>query len=170
VSGWDRWWKPDGGAARDLRDAMAGLPAVPPLAKYLAVVVQDLDSMGLFLSGKARSAAGQPISISQNEHRRVSLELLDVAAAQRAALRDGALLGVPVYAGGDDLLAFVPASTALTAAEKCHDVIPQSLPTVSSAVLFFHCHARIQQAMPQARRLLRDAKEQVEGKHALAVG
>jgi CRISPR-associated protein Cmr2 len=157
-------------AARDLRDAMAGLPAAPPLAKYLAVVVQDLDSMGLFLSGKARSAAGQVLSISQDEHRRVSLELLDVAAAQRAALRDGALLGVPVYAGGDDLLAFVPASTALAAAERCHDAIPLSLPTASTAVLFFHYHASIQAAMSQARRLLKDAKEHVEGKHALAVG
>jgi hypothetical protein len=38
----------------------------------------------------------------------VSRELLNVAEAQRAALRGGTLLGVPVYAGGDDLLAFVP--------------------------------------------------------------
>jgi hypothetical protein len=77
---------------------------------------------------------------------------------------------VPVYAGGDDLLAFVPASTALTAAEQCHDAIPLSLPTASTAVLFFHYHASIQAAMSQARRLLKDAKEHVEGKHALAVG
>jgi hypothetical protein len=159
-----------GQAARDLRDVMARLPAAPPLAKYLAVVVQDLDSMGLFLSGKARSAAGQVISISQNEHRRVSLDLLNVAEAQRAALRDETLLGVPVYVGGDDLLAFVPASTALTAAERCHDALPSSLPRASTAVLFFHYHASIQVAMSQARRLLKDAKEHVEDKHALAVG
>lgn len=157
-------------AARDLREAMARLHATPPLAKYLAVVVQDLDSMGLFLSGKAPSAAGQAISISQNEHRRVSLDLLNVAEAQRVALRDEILLGVPVYAGGDDLLAFAPASTALTAAEQCHDAIPPTLPTASTAVLFFHYHASIQVAMSQARKLLKDAKEHVEGKHALAVG
>jgi CRISPR/Cas system-associated protein Cas10 (large subunit of type III CRISPR-Cas system) len=54
-----------------------------------------------------------------------------------------ALLGVPVYAGGDDPLAFVPASTALDAAQRCHNTVPQSLPSVSAAVLFFHDHASI---------------------------
>jgi hypothetical protein len=158
-------------AARDLGDAVAALPGeMPPLARYLAVVVQDLDSMGLFLSGKGRSQDGKTISISEDEHRRVSQELVDVAAVQRAMLCDEVLLGVPVYAGGDDLLAFVPASTALAAAERCHDVIVPSLPSASTAVLFFHYHASIQRAMAQARSLLKDAKKHVEGKHALAVG
>ena len=158
-------------ALRDLRDALAALPdAVPPLARYLAVAVQDLDSMGLFLSGKAASLTGERISLSESEHRRVSGELLRVAGAQRAVLCDRELLGVPVYAGGDDLLAFVPASTALDAAERCHDTVSPSLPSASTAVLFFHYHASIQQAMSEARALLKNAKKQVEGKHALAVG
>jgi CRISPR-associated protein Cmr2 len=133
-------------------------------------VVQDLDSMGLFLSGRARDQDGKTITVSQVEHRRVSRELLAVAEAQRAALSGRALLGVPVYAGGDDLLAFVPASTALEAAQWCHDAVPLSLPSESTAVLFFHYHASIQRAMSEARLLLKDAKKQVEGKHALAVG
>jgi hypothetical protein len=141
----------------------------PRLASYLAVVVQDLDSMGLFLSGQARDAAARTIEVLPNEHRRVSTELLRVAAAQREALEAGPLLGVPVYAGGDDLLAFCPASTAMDAAEACQDKIPSSLPHASTAVLFFHYHASIQQAMSQARSLLDQAKE-LRGKHGLAVG
>ena len=154
-------------AAQDLRDAV---PAEVPLARYLAVVVQDLDSMGLFLSGRAASLGKEKIIISRNEHRRVSQELLGVAEAQRATLREQEMLGVPVYAGGDDLLACVPAATAIEAAERCHDAVPQSLPSPSTAVLFFHYHASIQRAMAEARLLLHDAKRHVEGKHALAVG
>jgi hypothetical protein len=143
-------------------------PAVR-LASYLAVVVQDLDSMGLFLSGQAGDAADRTIEVLPNEHRRVSAELLRVAAAQRKALEAGPLLGVPVYAGGDDLLAFCPASTAMDVAEACQDKIPPSLPHASTAVLFFHYHASIQQAMSQARSLLDQAKE-LHDKHGLAVG
>jgi hypothetical protein len=60
-------------AARQFSDLMAQ-PArqAPPLASYLAVVVQDLDSMGLFLSGRADAASGQKIGIDPNDHGRVS--------------------------------------------------------------------------------------------------
>jgi hypothetical protein len=154
-------------AAQDLLDAM---PADVPLARYLAVVVQDLDSLGLFLSGKVPDQRGQGITVSRDGHRRVSRELLGVAEAQRAVLCEQSLLGVPVYAGGDDLLAFLPASTALEAAQRCHDAVSLSLTFASTAVLFFHYHASIQRAMSEARLLLKEAKKRVEGKHALAIG
>ena len=165
------------GAVRDGLEAASGLRRLMDklashavqLASYLAVVVQDLDSMGLFLSGRAGDAAGREIEVVPNEHRRVSRDLLRVARAQREALEAGSLLGVPVYSGGDDLLAFCPASTAIDVAEACQAKIPDSLPHASTAVLFFHYHASIQQAMSQARSLLEQAKE-MHGKHALAVG
>jgi hypothetical protein len=158
-------------AARRLRELMAqpGGQALP-LASYLAVVVQDLDSMGLFLSGRADAASGQKIGIDPNDHGRVSQDLLLVAQRQSDVLKTEELLAVPVYAGGDDLLAFAPASTAIDAAQACHTEIPLTLPTASTAVLFFHYHASIQQAMRQARSRLEQAKEAVRGKHALAVG
>jgi hypothetical protein len=158
-------------AAGRLRDLMAKpVGQAVKLGIYLAVVVQDLDSMGLFLSGQAPDAAGVRIQVLPNEHRRVSRDLLGVARAQREALATESLLSVPVYAGGDDLLAFAPARKALDAAERCHLLIPPSLPTASTAVLFFHYHASLQQAMSQARSLLQQAKDQVRDKHALAVG
>ena len=87
-------------AARRLREliAQSGRQA-PPLASYLAVVVQDLDSMGLFLSGRADAASGQKIDIDPNEHGRVSRDLLLVAQQQSDALKTEDLLVVSVYAG-----------------------------------------------------------------------
>ena len=157
-------------AASQLRELMGRQhnAAVRPTS-YLAVVVQDLDSMGLFLSGEGRDSAGRRIRTDRDNHKRVSSELLRVAGEQRVALATEALLAVPVYIGGDDLLAFAPASTALAAAQACHDMIPDTLPHASTAVLFFHYQGSIQHAMREARKLLEDAKKHVRGKHALAV-
>lgn len=144
-----------------------------PLASYLAVVVQDLDNMGSFLSGMpAVNKAGREIQIPviPNEHGRLSTELLNVADGQRTELESPELLSKVVYAGGDDLLAFTPAARALGAAMRCHALVPDSLPHASTAILFFHNHAGIQQAMREARALLDRAKDRVDGKHGLAVG
>ena len=162
-------------AAGEGREAARHLQKIigQPLASYLAVVVQDLDSMGSFLSGMpAVNKAGREIKIPviPNEHGRLSTELLGVADGQRRALESAELLSKAVYAGGDDLLAFTPAAKALDAAVRCHDLVTDSLPHASTAILFFHNHANIQQAMRAARGLLEIAKDRVNGKHGLAVG
>jgi CRISPR-associated protein Cmr2 len=143
---------------------------VPEPAGYLAVIVQDVDSMGKFLSGKGTDRSGRPLAVDVIEHRRISEVLRAAAGGQRRELEASDLLGVPVYAGGDDLLAFVPAARALDAARACHELIPPDLPWASTAVLFFHYHSGIQSAMTMARDLLKAAKAEVPGKHALAVG
>ncbi|HUZ26616.1 MAG TPA: type III-B CRISPR-associated protein Cas10/Cmr2 [Streptosporangiaceae bacterium] len=157
-------------AAKRLAEIMKTAYGVPPPASYLAVMVQDLDGMGLYLSGLAASATGGRLGVSPQAHAGVSESLRGLAALQRQRLKDSDLLGVPVYAGGDDLLAFVPAASALAAAQACHDLIPGDLPRASTAVLFFHYHAGLQTAMSLARLLLDQAKEAVPRKHALTVG
>jgi CRISPR-associated protein Cmr2 len=156
--------------ARAARDLLKAMEKRAHLATYLAVVVQDVDSMGRFLSGDAAASDGTTIEVTASEHGRVSRLVGGLAEAQRRTLATSGLLGVPVYSGGDDLLAFTPAATALAAAEAANTAIPPSLPTASTAVLFFHYHASIQQAMRTARHLLEEGKEKVPGKHALAVG
>jgi len=156
-------------AAGDLVKLMRDRQVAAP-ASYLAVVVQDVDSMGKFLSGHGASRSGGRLSVAVAEHRRISGVLREVAGGQRRVLEGADVLGVPVYAGGDDLLAFVPAATALEAARACHVLIRPDLPTASTAVLFFHYHSGIQSAMAMARDLLKAAKAEVPGKHALAVG
>jgi hypothetical protein len=144
------------------------------LTSYLAVVVQDLDGMGAFLSGKrARNTADEEISIAvtPGEHTRIATELLQVSGKQKGELRSPELLSQPVYVGGDDLLAFTPAAKAIKAAVACHDLVPKGLPRPSTAILFFHYIDSIQQAISEARRLLDLGKERVvPHKHALAVG
>jgi len=155
-------------AARTLRQVMKDRGV--RLASYLAVVVQDVDSMGSFLGGETAAADGSKIEVRPDRHAVVSGILGRLARAQQGALSSAQLFGVPVYSGGDDLLLFAPASTALAVAEAANAAIPSELPYASTAVLYFHYHASIQQAMSTARHLLEDGKEKVRGKHALAVG
>jgi len=156
-------------AARLLGARMKQLKA-PGLAAYLAVIVQDLDSMGKFLSGAAPNMAGERIEVTAERHRLVSATLQELAGTQRWFLEQTELLGVPVYLGGDDLLAFAPASAALQAAQACHDAVPPSLPSASTAVLFIHYHSGLQAALTSAHALLDQAKDRIRGKHGLAVG
>lgn len=183
------WWQVErlgrdvGRSADDIRDpADAGRRAanalisvmkkrgVPAPTDHLAVLVQDLDGMGLFLSGIGKDAAGRTIpEVSASEHRTVAGTIGNLAHDHRKAVEHPALLGVPVYAGGDDLLAFVPAVSALAAAKACHDLVPDTLPRASTAVLFFHYRSGLRDVLASARALLHRAK-QAPGKHRLVVG
>jgi CRISPR-associated protein Cmr2 len=143
-------------------------PEPPPA--YLALVAQDLDDMGRFLRGEA--VGGRPaLTVQAAVHSAVSEQLLDLGRRQERALRTAELLGVPIYAGGDDLLTLVPARTALAAARTCHDLAAETnLRTASTAVLFFHRGSSLRKAVRETRELLEAAKKADSDKHALAVG
>lgn len=153
-------------ASRALQEAMEKHKSA--LTSYLAVVVQDVDDMGKYLT---RTAAG-----GFRGHQEISRTLLDLSQAQDTLMRSSEILGVRVYAGGDDLLAFTPAATALNAAKRANQEVSESFGdtpvTASTAVLYFHQHSSIQHAMTTARQMLDDAKDTLrfDGKHALAVG
>lgn len=124
---------------------------------YYAVVVADLDGLGKVLSADPDPA----------RHRALSLRLGELAREQRREVEEGQ--GVAVYAGGDDLLAFVPAATALEIAAACRGRAGSDPATLSCAVLFVHHNGSLRQAILQAQELLADAKS-VPGKNAVAVG
>lgn len=154
--------QPGGGSSTD------SLPSSPPCA-YLAVLVQDLDSMGHYLSGDSLASDGNRLPVSAAQHRLVSQRLQELAARQRAAVEDADPRGRVVYAGGDDLLALLPADTALHAAQRCHDEVPDDLPTPSTALLFFHHAVPLQLALRRAREGLTAAKDARGLKHGLSV-
>ncbi|MEY9211507.1 hypothetical protein NI17_010060 [Thermobifida halotolerans] len=142
-------------AATDLYKALGAEGLTP----YYAVLASDLDDMGVFLGSKGMNA---------ERHRQVSQRLVDIARAQRAIIEE--LSGVAVYAGGDDLLAFLPARTALEAAERCRAAIPkEGLRTASTAVLFAHSYSSLRHTVEKTRSLLEAAKA-VRKKNALATG
>lgn len=162
-------------AAKNLIDIATKEYGIAAPSSYMAVLAQDIDSMGLYLSGKARNAAGNLLDVSPDTHRQVSLDLANIAKKHLAILtdrcrRDTPLLGVPVYRGGDDLLALLPAGSALAAARECREAVPIELPTASTAVLFFHAKDSLQEAVSAARALLAEAKAARSEKNMLAVG
>jgi hypothetical protein len=145
-----------------------GKASAPP--SYLALIAQDLDDMGAFLGGQRPAANGAVLAVDAAEHGRVSARLLQLADQQRQALIVAGILGVPVYAGGDDLLAFAPAPTGLAAARGCRSLVPDDLRTASTAVLFFHRTSSLRRAVTEAWALLAQAKTVDERKDALGVG
>lgn len=154
-------------AAANLQKVMEEKFQVAPPASYLAVLAQDLDDMGSHLSGKTKKE-----NLSRKRHAEISDQLRRVAEKQTSLLRDPAQLGVEVYAGGDDLLAFLPAATALAGARACKKAVTEvsaDLPDASSALLFFHRRYPLRLALAASRAALAAAKS-VPGKHALAVG
>lgn len=160
-----------GAAAVDALHRAMGILGVGPPTSYLALVVADLDGLGRHLSGE-RLRVGDP-AITPEWHQEMSSALVALGKRQRSELASEQLLGVPVYAGGDDLLAFAPAARALELAQRCHDLVPEQppdFPTTSTAVLFFHRHSSLVRAVTEAQALLAAAKRQVPGKHALALG
>ena len=144
-------------AAADLISAAkkASISAPTP---YLAVVVQDADSMGKRLG---RLPAGK--SDLRSWHGEVSSALAQAAADEQDEL-ESKHLGRVVYAGGDDFLGLVPAATALSAAGDLNaafvTAVGTALPgaTASTAVLFFHVASPLQSVLTAARELLDEAK------------
>ncbi|QTD99986.1 CRISPR-associated protein [Streptomyces cyanogenus] len=156
-------------AVRALHRAMADQGVAPP-GSHLAIVAQDLDGMGRFLGGEV-AGSRQRFLVTEGWHREVSAQLSTLARDTCEKLGGEEFFGVPVYAGGDDLLAFFPAAHALAAAAACRSAVrPDTLPTASTAVLFFHHRSPLQRAVREAQHLLEAAKEDVEGKNGLAVG
>lgn len=156
-------------AARGLRKAMQEHGVEPPVT-HLAVIAQDLDGMGRCLGGEI-TGTRRSNEVTENWHRQVSARLSQLAQHTTELLDKERYFGVPVYAGGDDLLAFAPAAHALAAARACRDAVPDGeLPTASTAVLFFHHRSPLRRAVVEVQRLLEEAKGNVENKNGLAVG
>lgn len=156
-------------AATTLIQLMRGRDHAPP-STHLAVLTQDLDSMGRFLSGNWDSRSGHKLTVTLDEHERISRLIGNSAKEQRKAIESCDAMGVVVYAGGDDLLALLPAATALDTAQTCHDTVSGDLPNASTSVLFFHHRSFLDKALARATENLEEAKNSSSGKNALAVG
>lgn len=147
---------------RFLNAAAGGRRPIP----YYALLLADGDRMGKVIDSQ-RSAA---------DHRRVSRALARFASEVRGVveLHKGSL----VYAGGDDVLAFVPLHTVLRCARALAETFSVSLkdfhdlegmsPTLSVGVAVAHHMDPLSDTMALARSAEKRAKA-VPGKNALAV-
>jgi CRISPR-associated protein Cmr2 len=142
---------------RPLRDALARLPQPEP---YLAVLVADGDRMGEAISRLA----------SADDHRRFSNALAGFAVAAKKIVNDHN--GVLVYAGGDDVLGFVPVDRCLDCARQLRDKFAGSLadygsPTLSVGIAIGHFMENLEDLLEYGRAAERNAKR--PGRDGLAV-
>jgi CRISPR-associated protein Cmr2 len=148
-------------ATADLR-RVAHDSGIPPPAPYLAVLTQDADEMG-----KQLGAFSKVGTDPAQWHVDVSAALGKIAHNQATEIGSSTHLGRVVYAGGDDLLALVPADRALGAARAVNRLLAQDAeltrlldrPSASTALVFFHASWPLQSAIAAAQTLLKDAKE-----------
>ena len=143
------------------RDAAKQLAKVVDAAPnpYYAVLSADLDGLGRHLSASP---------ITAERHQRISQRLGDLSRTHHHRIQKNHA-GVSVYSGGDDLLAFLPASTALEAAQACREAVDEDPTTLSCSVLFSHQGTPLHTVIARSRALLAEAKK-VPNKNAIAVG
>lgn len=144
-----------------------GLPRPSP---YYALLLADGDRMGKAIDSLT----------TQGDHRRLSGLLTEFASSVPGIVHRHK--GSLIYAGGDDVLAFVPLHTALVCARDLATDFNQrfdkrypieedgkiNYPTLSAGIAVSHHLEPLQDALNLARQAEKTAKE-VPGKNALAV-
>jgi CRISPR-associated protein Cmr2 len=140
---------------------------------YYALLQADGDRMGETIE---RLAQQGPDGIGQ--HRQLSHALATFAGGVRDIVESEQHRGAVIYAGGDDVLAFVPVHTALDCARKLSEAFRQALdnvlyekdhrPTLSVGIAVMHHLSLLNEALETARRAEKQAKH-VDGKNALAI-
>ena len=138
---------------------------------YYAILVADGDFMGAAIDAQTEHEKG-PV-----RHREISQVLAGFAKKAREIVKDE-YLGAPVYAGGDDVLAFMPLHTVLNCAQKLAVEFHERLtpfpydtnksPTLSVGIAVAHHLDALREALNLARSAEKQAKA-LQGKNALAI-
>ena len=133
---------------------------------YYALLLADGDSMGAVIDNQKSIA----------KHKQLSAQLNQFAQQVQAIVKkhDGAL----IYAGGDDVMAYLPLHTALACAQELADAFQAQMasfttdsgksPTLSTGIVVVHHLMPLSDALEKARQAEKVAKS-VPGKHALAI-
>lgn len=130
---------------------------------YYTILAADGDRMGQALSRLT----------SKEAHQRFSAQLAEFAGRARGIVTEQR--GALVYAGGDDVLAFLPMDKALRCARELReafDKVAEGLgldetPTLSVGIAIVHIHENLRTALEFARSAERAAKN--GGRNALAI-
>ncbi len=149
-------------ALKDLHKLMRDQHHIQPPSSYLAVLSMDGDKMGDHASTFE----------SSTDHFAFSRQLAEFARDQVRPIIEERLPGRLVYAGGDDVLALLPAEHALTAAEALRSAFAETFQKdnlhVSTGIAYIHRTYPLQAAVLAAKAAQERAKEDY-GRNALAV-
>ncbi len=142
---------------------------------YYAILRMDADGMGEKIAGCQSPEEHQKISRSLSEFAKQVPQIVEgKLEVQVSATRERRLAGRVVYAGGDDVLALLPAADVLPAAAALrkaflgvlHALAPKA--TISAGVALVHHRHPLGSALRAAREAEHAAK-QMSGKDALCV-
>lgn len=130
---------------------------------YYTILAADGDRMGQALSRLT----------SKEAHQRFSAQLAEFAGRARGIVTEQR--GALVYAGGDDVLAFLPMDKALRCAQALREAFGRvadglgldETPTLSVGIAIVHIHENLRTALEFARSAERAAKN--GGRNALAI-
>lgn len=144
---------------------LAGKPSNPDLADsdmpYYAVLVMDGDNMGRTLG-------------EHREHRRDISQAIAAFSQEAPKIIEG-YGGVPVYSGGDDVLALLPVKSAIPCAAKLRQMFVNSCSfddiqmRISAAIMCTHVKSPMQAALRTAHRLLDGVAKERLGRDGLAI-
>ncbi len=136
--------------------------ALGPPSKFYAMLLADGDRLGKLVG----SLGGEPVGRA----------LADFTRGVPQIVREHD--GITVYAGGDDVLAMLPAPQALTCAASLSSRYRSAFAavgasvraTLSAAVLFAHVRSPLSAVLAEAHRLLDDVAKDANGRDSLAAG
>ena len=128
-----------------------------PHYPYFAILVADGDSMGKLISGMSDAEA----------HRRFSRQLDKFTDEAKQLVKDAR--GQMVYAGGDDVAALLPVTTAVKCAEQLSKAFNHTVRgTLSAGIAIVHYREPLSTSLERARAAEKAAK-QVDGKNAVCL-
>lgn len=138
---------------------------------YYAILLMDGDRVGRLLTGEGKKNVGLEYHSSFSSN----LNAFALEDVPKAIASSGGYL---VYAGGDDVLAFLPASKVLTCCctiaeyyrERMSrfDIDDKNKATISAAILFPHALSPVGPLLNEAHRLLDEFAKHKLGRDALA--
>jgi CRISPR-associated protein Cmr2 len=138
---------------------------------YYALLIADGDNMGRLIDTKS----------SAEEHRKLSASISHFAKNVPKMIQDN-FGGTCIYAGGEDILAYLPLHTTLDCAKALEDKFRQDMspfifqdadgnelqPTLSGGIVIAHHLTPLSDVFSSARMAEKEAKL-VEGKNALSI-
>ncbi|ABF45264.1 CRISPR-associated protein, Cmr2 family [Deinococcus geothermalis DSM 11300] len=128
-----------------------------PASAYYAILVADGDSMGALLSAHDSEAAHHELSRRLDEFARQARRIVQKHDGQA------------VFAGGDDVLAFLPVTTALACGRELAEKFRHTVrATLSAGIAVVHYREPLSTSLRQAREAEKVAKK-VDGKNAVCV-
>ena len=142
---------------------------------YFALLISDGDSIGNWLGIKSDIRKG---NLTKEFHKKFS-EILSDYATEVSSYKDKDITTQIVYAGGDDLTAFLHPSDAVLFARYCAEKFTIKLknlakenkkPSISAGILIAHAKDNLKKVFEETKNLENLAKNKVEGKGAVCIG